>query len=264
MKRGFLKKGSVLWLIVLIGALLLFGCDSTLLGKDDSNDGTNGGTTGGTTGGAADSVAGIWLKVFSSPYFDYDGPASSAVAEAMIMDIQGTAYTLIFYYNVEQVGGNRGTLTLSDGKLQLAVADEWNSSNYWVQAAPNTKLEFPYTISGDTLTLTVGSEQIPLTKTTFTQPNAFVGTWKAGPQTMVFYADGTFTFSDAAYIPPRTESGNWDASGTTSGYLRKVSTKINGNNAYEGALAPYTVIDSNNIEITFKTIPETKGIATRQ
>jgi len=47
---------------------------------EDSSGETARGTSGGTSGGAADSVAGTWLKVFPSPYFDFDGDASPTVA----------------------------------------------------------------------------------------------------------------------------------------------------------------------------------------
>jgi len=235
------KNNPLLILACFICFSLLSSCDSSA-GDDDAE----------ATG---DSLAGTWLKVFASPYFDYDGASSANVAESMVMENGESTYSLIFYYDTMQVGGNRGTYTLASGKMKCAVTHEWNDKQSWVAAAPNTTMEFPYTVSGETATLTAGGAQLVLTKTVFAKHTGFPGTWTSGTESMAFASDGTFTWTDTAPDPDDTQSGTWDVSGTTSGYLRTVATTINGSTASYGSLSPYVVTSATTVDITYESIP---------
>ncbi len=238
-----MKKINPLLILACFACLSLFSSCDSATGDDDAD-------------GTGDSLGGTWLKVFPSPYFDYDGTSSAAVAESMVMEIGESAYSMVFYYDTVQVGGNRGTYTLAGGKMKCAVTHEWNDKQYWVAAAPNTVMEFPYTVSGETATLTAGSQQIALTKTVFAKHSGFPGTWNSGTETMTFASDGTFTWTDTAPDPDDTQSGTWDVSGTTSGFLRTVATAINGSAASYGSLSPYVVKSATTVDITYESIPD--------
>ena len=189
----------------------------------------------------AAEIAGIWLVDFDPSTFDYDGAASTNVADAMLFQIDhdgtNTYYTMWFFFDTAQVGGNRGSLAVSGANLNFTPSYSWspNSWNADTAAMPS----FPFTLTSDALTLSVGVTQIPLLKKqmSYDRPELF-GTWIApGGYTLSINPGETYSYAETGY----TENGRWTATGSTSGYIRTEATHVNSVSAVVYGLASFTL-----------------------
>ncbi len=128
----------------------------------------------------------------------------------------------------EQTEGSRGTLKVIGDFLVINTAEEWMGDQtsgqdyYWATDSDVSIIR--YTLVTDQLTIHDSEGDMGLTPITFGLPTDLVGTWTMtdGP-TLTFADTGLYGYVSAS--PYIVESGTWDASGTTSGYFRVVTTE---------------------------------------
>ena len=247
MNVGGLRTVMLFFLVFPALSLPFLGCSAA-----------GGGGSGGGGGGSGEEVSdlsGIWLTVFRAPYFDYDGPASSNVAESMVMEVADVNYQLIFYYDTLQVGGNKGTFTVQDGKMLCTVTGEWNSVNSWA-APPSdaTSLEIAYSLSGATVTLA--------------RPKARRSCWKrpTSPGPSASWATGqhragsrwvwTLIGLSATRLPPAPRAAHGPPRGRRRASCALWRRPLTEARPVQEFLSPYSVPAANTLVIADETIPD--------
>ncbi|MDX9898752.1 MAG: hypothetical protein RBT62_07520 [Spirochaetia bacterium] len=210
MKRFYSPMGTFFCLILLVLPFLFTACESP--------------PGGGTPGVPSVNLTGTWAK-FPNGGFEY---VPGETAAAMIMEIIGNAYTIVFYSGSAgtppdaQIGGIKGTFTVSGETLVLNSTHSWDSTVFnWDPFIDDFSSDF--SLSGNTLTVSLPSGvSLDLTKTVFTRPPALSGTWEITPDvTLVVSSTGSYQYTDTS--EQMSQSGTWDVSEGNS-YLRTLAT----------------------------------------
>jgi hypothetical protein len=197
----------------------------------------------GCTTDSAPGLDGTWLITYESP-IEYD-PDTGASADAQIFTFAGSEVEMIFYLETEQVFGQRGTYTASEGTLSLTL-DEWWDSFALSWESDDDAVDLTYSLGGDTLSITPPGETqgVDLARTSFTVRSELAGTWygtgEIADETLEARSDGDFYYMDGELL---VQSGIWDAS---AGYIRSVDTLV----GYRGYLSPYELRDSGSTLVT--------------
>lgn len=177
--------------------LALFGCSAA-----------------GGSGGEA-SLEGTWLVTHSEPIV-YDPDAANPLTDAQIFVFSGSEVELVFYYDTEQVMGQRGVYTVSGDTLVMTFDEWWNPGSLdWTTDDDGASLAF--SLNGDTLSITPPGETegVALTKTTFSVRPELVATWYgegsvAGSE-MEFFGTGEFDYFSGELL---VQTGSWSATGS--------------------------------------------------
>jgi hypothetical protein len=200
-------------------ALVLFGCSAA-----------------GGSGGEA-SLEGTWLVTHPEPIV-YDPDADNPLTDAQIFVFSGSEVELVFYYDTEQVMGQRGVYTVSADTLVMTFDEWWNPGSLdWTTDDDGATLAF--SLNGGTLSITPPGETegVALTKTSFSVRPELVGTWYgeesiAGSE-MGLAGTGEFAYFSGDVI---AQSGSWSATGS---YIRSVDDSVGS----MGYLNPYQLQD---------------------
>ncbi len=226
MKKIISSPLMLIFSILILTGVFFSGCNS-----DTTSD-------GGITAG---DVIGTWIKVWDGD--SYQLP-SGTEADTLIFDIGESDLEAVFYLNTEQVGGFKGTYSISDDEIVVSVTHTWNEN--WdlgdsgdpVWNEESDEYVFPFTPGSNTLAVTDSYEEvIVMDKITFGKPD-----FLSDPPYGWFYGDSLYLYFRAEDEIPYTynepgngiREGTWDASGTESGYIRTVVTSYS-----IGDTAPY-------------------------
>ncbi len=190
--------------------LALFGCSAA-----------------GGSGGEA-SLEGTWLVTHSEP-IGYDPDTPDKVTDAQIFVFSGSEVEMVFYYDTEQVMGQRGVYTVSGDTLVMTFDEWWDDTGevppHWAPDDDSASLAF--SLNGDTLSITPPGETegVALTKTTFSVRPELVGTWygieSVADKTMELLGTGELNYYTSGSPDTPEQEGPWAASDS---YIRSGNT----------------------------------------
>ncbi len=177
-------------------------------------------------------LEGSWLAFPAAPYAYDEG----STADALLFEFSGSAHKLVFYSDTAQVGGTRGTFSVSDGVITFATTQDWSDTDFWV--ASSGSFSMPYTCDGSTLVIDGPDGKATLIKRTFARPASLVGAWfdmDTGNAHVTLNADGTYAYDDPE---PYAETGTWDA---IPSHLRSETVTMEGVPGVKGSLTAYAL-----------------------
>lgn len=211
-----MKKPGLILIAAAVAAFAFFAaCDSSGGGSVTASD-----------------LAGTWVAV---------GEDDEGTGKAMLFEFSGNNFTRIAYTEtVDDMGqdeGHKGTFTISGDAFKVTVTEAWDNEGElpnWASGSGSSNV--PFTLSGNTLTMTIDGMTIPFSKKSFSQPAALVDTWyEADGPIMVLESGGTYSYTGEG-----TFTGTWAA---TSNMIRTITTSDGGSEFYIENLYDYNFTD---------------------
>jgi hypothetical protein len=234
MNRTGISHGALVHSLLYVLFLFFAACSDTY--QDDRNEDTNQESPPVT----AKDLQGTWFGVLETPYELSPGEFS----DAWIFELGETDYKLVFYLDAVQVGGSIGTFEVGDGVLIIKASRSWNDTDQW---KPDTGgSEVPFSLYPGALEIEGPNGRVLLKETVFARPDRLTGTWNDSihTETMTHEGTGSYTFTGPPETPPTstyTESGTWDATGTSAGFLRYETVTVGGAPFVLSYIIPYAL-----------------------
>ena len=226
------KVTSGLMLRYLIIVLVITGGFFTGCGSDSSD--------GSIT---ADDVKGTWIKVWEGDPYAY---SETGEADTLIFDIGDSDIQAVFYLETAQVGGFKGTYSITDDEIIVSVTETWNEDFDWIDGnvpkwnAEIDEYSFPFTTGSGSLSITGSDETvIEMDKISFSIQPELTGYWEKEEELMVMSPSRSPSRASAPaeyiiYLSFNGEyerewdfdyySGSWEASDYGNGFLRTIIT----------------------------------------